>query len=251
LVGQSVPHAHLHAAPARGAEALLSVVGAGRRVLRTRGIGGLQRWYRTHGPYLYCELDDRGHILTPTDAPSGYLKAAFAEVAGLGPALGADGAAATSEVREHWRRHEESNGQAHTRVVTCLLENDGAVCLLKRSELVGSARGKWHVVSGYLPDGKDPLEHAYDEVAEETGLTRGHVQLQQQAGPLVFADRNGGRPWQVYTYLFATATRAVTLNWEHVEFAWVSPQALTQFDCVPWLGDLYRAVSDGVAGAQN
>jgi diadenosine tetraphosphate (Ap4A) HIT family hydrolase/ADP-ribose pyrophosphatase YjhB (NUDIX family) len=243
LVAQTVPHAHLHAVPAYGPDPLLEQVRAGRSSLRARGLGTLHRWYGRQGAYLFYESGDQAYVLAPEAAPGGYLKTAFAQAAGIQPPPPTEIADVTRDVRDRWQHFEQTHGRASTRVVTCFLEQDGAVCLLKRSEHVGSARGKWHAVSGFLPEGKDPLLHAYDELAEETGLTRGHLQLRRWAGPLLFADRNGGRPWEVHAYLFTTAMRALTLNWEHVEYTWINPAALPRYDCVPWLADLYAAVA--------
>src|SRR5581483_922345 len=47
--------------------------------------------------------------------------------------------------------------------------------------------------------------------------------------------RGGGRPWEVDAFLFSAATPALTLNWEHVEYAWVAPPDLAAYDCLPWL----------------
>jgi 8-oxo-dGTP pyrophosphatase MutT (NUDIX family) len=152
-------------------------------------------------------------------------------------------------VRQRWRRFEIEQGQTTTRVVTCFLEHGGRICVLKRSDAVGSGRGKWHAVSGYLPRGKDPLAHAYDEVAEETGLARAELRLQGWVPALTFPDRAGGRPWEVDAFLFRARTEALTLNWEHVAYAWVAPADLDAYDCLPWLRTLYEAVAADGAGA--
>jgi diadenosine tetraphosphate (Ap4A) HIT family hydrolase/8-oxo-dGTP pyrophosphatase MutT (NUDIX family) len=250
LVAQTVPHAHLHAVPLPDGVALLPTLRDSHALTPARGLASLRRWYRERGPYVYYEERQRGHLLPPAGAPAGNLKAAFEAALGILPS--ADGAAAvTRAVRARWQQYEQARGRGTTRVVTCFLEHGGAVCLLKRSEAVGSGRGKWHVVSGYLPEGKDPLQHAYDELAEETGLTRDHLRLRRHTGPLLFADRAGGRPWEVHAFLFTTATPALTLNWEHVAYAWVAPAALGTYDCLPWLQPLYEAVAGEGSGAST
>ena len=251
LVAQTVPHAHLHAVPAAGGSALLADLASSRDATLANGLGSLRRWYGRRGPYVYYERRDRSVLLPPNETPAGNLKAAFlGALGGVRPAAD-EVPTITREVRARWQRHEQSRGRGTTRVITCFLEHGGTICLLKRSEAVGSGRGKWHAVSGYLPDGTDPLSHAYDELAEETGLTRGHLRLRREVGPLLFADRAGGRPWEVYAYLFATATPALTLNWEHVEYAWVRPEAFSQYDTLPWLRGLYDAVVAEGAGASS
>ncbi|HEO64387.1 MAG TPA: hypothetical protein ENI73_00810, partial [Spirochaetes bacterium] len=54
-------------------------------------------------------------------------------------------------------------------VVTSFLLYDQKILILKRSQKVGSQRGKWAGVSGYL-EGNEPLNQAYKEIREETSL---------------------------------------------------------------------------------
>jgi diadenosine tetraphosphate (Ap4A) HIT family hydrolase/8-oxo-dGTP pyrophosphatase MutT (NUDIX family) len=251
VVAQTVPHAHLHAVPARLGTPLAPILARGDTA-PARGLGSLRRWYGGRRPYVYYEEDDRGYLLAPDGTPAGNLKTAFGQALGSTRPAPDDVPGITRQVRERWQHFEQARGRGTTRVVTCFLEHAGLICLLKRSEAVGSGRGKWHAVSGYLPEGKDPLGHAYDELAEETGLTAGHVELRRHAGPLLFGDRAGGRPWEVDAFLFHAGTPALSLNWEHVEYAWVPPERLADYDCFPWLQTLYEAVADGAeTGSAN
>ena len=54
------------------------------------------------------------------------------------------------------------------KVVSCFIECRGCLILLKRSHRVGTYRGKWATVSGYLE--KPPDEQALTELQEEAGL---------------------------------------------------------------------------------
>jgi diadenosine tetraphosphate (Ap4A) HIT family hydrolase/8-oxo-dGTP pyrophosphatase MutT (NUDIX family) len=229
-------HAHLHALPWPAARPVLAPMLTA--AMPIAGLAGLRRWYLRHGAYLFVELEGRCYV-APAHAADGWWPPT-----GMSPPAGATLELVTA-TRARWQAFQQRHGPPTVRVVNCVLVNDGAVCLLKRSAAVGSGRGKWHIVSGYLPEGKDPLLHAYDEVAEETGLRPDQLTLRRHCGPEVFADRAGGRPWEVDTYLFATATRELRLNWEHDAYVWVAPERLGEFDCLPWLPALYRAVADG------
>jgi len=55
------------------------------------------------------------------------------------------------------------------RVVTCFLESDGEILILRRSRQVGSYQGKWAGVSGFIETTAD--EQALVEIEEETGLS--------------------------------------------------------------------------------
>ena len=56
-------------------------------------------------------------------------------------------------------------------VVTCFLTHRGRILLLKRSDRVGSYRGRWAGVSGYMET--EPDAQALVEIFEETGLAAG------------------------------------------------------------------------------
>lgn len=125
-------------------------------------------------------------------------------------------------------------------VVACVLRRGNTVCLFKRSQLVGTSRGKWHAVSGYLPANTDPLEHALQELREETGLEGATLRLVRRGEPLVF-DRPERR-WVVHPFLFEVADGEVQLDWEHDEFVWLPLAEAEAYDTVGWLADVLRAV---------
>ena len=54
------------------------------------------------------------------------------------------------------------------RVVTCFLESDGEILILRRSQRVGSYQERWAGVSGYVETTAD--EQALVEIEEETSL---------------------------------------------------------------------------------
>ena len=60
------------------------------------------------------------------------------------------------------------------KVVTSFIRHRGKILVLRRSEKVGTYKGKWAGVSGYLED-PTPLAQALREINEETGLTGSEV----------------------------------------------------------------------------
>lgn len=120
-------------------------------------------------------------------------------------------------------------------VVTAFLRHAGEILLLCRSEEVGSYRGCWAAVSGYL-EGPDALAQALREVEEETGIDRRELRLVAAGAPLAIADATLGRDWVVHPFLFELRVRPrVQLDWEHSTCRWVRPELLDDLQTVPSL----------------
>ena len=135
------------------------------------------------------------------------------------------------------------------RVVTCFLQHEGRVLVLRRSARVGTYRGRWAGVSGTI-EAPTPLEQAYTELAEEVGLGPEDVTLLRQAPPLAVDDPALGVRWWVHPFLFAVRdpTRIV-LDWEHVEARWVDPAELGSLETVPRLKETWQLLWTTSRGA--
>ncbi|MBI4337336.1 MAG: NUDIX pyrophosphatase [Chloroflexi bacterium] len=127
-------------------------------------------------------------------------------------------------------------------MVSSFLQHRNQVLLLRRSQRVGTFRGRWAAVSGYLPDGVDSLEQALLEISEETGLGVDQVVLLRRGEPLLVADEGGGQ-WLVHPFLFSVQDPAcIRLDWEHTEARWVDPGDIVSFDTVPGLPEVWERV---------
>lgn len=237
VAGQTVPHAHLHALP--GGPDLLERLAVGRQAGRIRSPGDLRSWHAAHGPYLYWEGQTGAFALTPENVEPAFFKRVL-EDAGARLAWPDGTAEPTREVQRRWYRHRFEQGNRRIDVVTCFLERAGRICIFKRSDDVASARGLWHGVSGFLPEGVDPAEHAALEVEQETRLTGGQLGPPRGGSPLILTDDVQGIEWRVYPFLFPLLAGEPVLNWEHVELAWVEPAALRSYRTVRWLPALYE-----------
>jgi ADP-ribose pyrophosphatase YjhB (NUDIX family) len=127
-------------------------------------------------------------------------------------------------------------------VVACFLRHDGKICLLKRSQAVGSARGQWHCVSGFLEPGVGPLDQAFAEIDEETGLVGEALRLVCAPNPIRIERPAQGWVWVIHPFLFDAATPELRLDWEHEEYRWVEPVELATSDCVGWLALVWEAI---------
>ena len=135
----------------------------------------------------------------------------------------------------------ELPGVEEIRVVTSFLERpDGRILLLRRSERVGSFRGHWAGVSGFLETPR-PIDQAYREIEEETGIPRAALALAAEGG-LVYA-RDGDRVYAVHPFRFRVAAVEVRIDWEHTEFAWVDPEEIGRRPTVPKLDRVWAAVT--------
>ncbi len=128
----------------------------------------------------------------------------------------------------------EIKGVEEVDVVTAFLEKNGSILLLKRGEDVGSYRGKWSGVSGYL-DVENPLEQAEIEIKEETGLEAEVI----SEGDTI-RERYEDKVWKIHPFLFVVEG-SPRLNWENEKFEWVDPEDIKDMDSVPKLWEAYKS----------
>jgi 8-oxo-dGTP diphosphatase len=127
------------------------------------------------------------------------------------------------------------------KVVTCFLESGGEILILRRSGEVGSYRGSWAGVSGYIESTAD--EQALTEIEEETSLRRGEVELIKRGKPLEVEDEGLGIRWLVHPYLFRIQDRSkIKIDWEHKETRWIKPEDIDNYQTVPKLKEALSRV---------
>lgn len=120
-------------------------------------------------------------------------------------------------------------------VVTAFLRHAGRILLVRRSDAVGSYRGRWSGISGYL-EGPTPLAQARREIQEESGLADAQAQLIATAAPLSVPAPELNRTWLVHPFLFEIdEPDAICLDWENTEMRWVRPDELARYSTVPAL----------------
>lgn len=116
-------------------------------------------------------------------------------------------------------------------VVHCILTHNDSILLLKRSQKVGSQKGKWAGVTGFL-DNNDPLKQAFTEIAEELSLAKEDVKLLKadnfkDSPDLIFDDKI----WRVHPFLFEVIyPEKIKLDWEHDELKWIKIEDLVNYD---------------------
>jgi ADP-ribose pyrophosphatase YjhB (NUDIX family) len=141
----------------------------------------------------------------------------------------------------------------HTHIVTCfLLRTDRGrdeILVVRRSERVRTYRGAWAGVSGYLEPNVTPLEQAYTEIREETGLAREDVRLLREGAPISFEDAALSQAWTVHAFLFAVSAPArIQTDWEATAHQWIAPVELAALPSVPKLAEALAAVYPATRG---
>lgn len=130
-------------------------------------------------------------------------------------------------------------------VVTVFVTRRTSVLVVKRSEAVGTYRGLWSGISGYL-ETDEPIEQAWVELAEELSLGPRDVRPEKAGEPLDIIDRQGGRSWKVHPFRFTLfGTGTPRLDWENTEMRWVRPAELPEMRTVPGLWDAWKRVANG------
>ncbi len=110
---------------------------------------------------------------------------------------------------------------------TGVLFKNGRVLILKRREDEDISPGKWDSIGGHLHLNESGEECMLREAKEETGLDVEIVQA-GKSFEIFVKDRR----FIVLPYLLSAKSDAVKIT-EHVDFKWVSPIELREYDCVP------------------
>ncbi|MDD5528729.1 MAG: NUDIX pyrophosphatase [bacterium] len=129
-------------------------------------------------------------------------------------------------------------------VVTCFLESEGKILILKRSNKVGTYQGKWAGVSGYMETTSE--QQALKEINEETSLTSEEVELLKKGQPVTIKDEELNKAWKIYPFIFRVKTPdKIKIDWEHTETKWIKPEDMDNYDTVPNLKETFQNISEG------
>jgi len=128
------------------------------------------------------------------------------------------------------------------RVVSCvLMDEEGRILILKRSDKVRTYKGCWSGVAGYIEEGEQPLDTAYKELSEEVKLKNEDVELILEGDPVEFTDfyENEQYDWKIYPFLFKTGKKSkIEIDWEHTECRWITPSEIAKYETAPRYKDV-------------
>lgn len=122
------------------------------------------------------------------------------------------------------------------KVVTCFLVFNQQVLLLQRSSQVGSYRGLWAGISGFIEADRSAWDQGLIEIMEETGLPAEALQLLSAGDVLTVEDRTMNTRWLVHPLKWTIQSlEGFRLDWEHDRCQWMDPEAMETLETVPGL----------------
>jgi len=108
---------------------------------------------------------------------------------------------------------------------------------------VRTYQGKWHTVAGYIDEPKPIRQKALEELEEELDIHSEDVAGFTAGEPYEFFDEGAKKSWIVHPVLVELKNKPeVTLDWEHTEFKWISPNEMSGYDTVPKLDESLKRV---------
>lgn len=124
-----------------------------------------------------------------------------------------------------------------------LLNSDGKILILKRSDKVKTYKGQWGGVAGYVEKNEKPFETAIKEIFEEVGLIKEDVKLIKKLDPIFITDyyEQEKYEWKIFVFLFETKKEIkIRIDWEHSEYRWILPSEIINYNTVPHLKDVIK-----------
>lgn len=118
-----------------------------------------------------------------------------------------------------------------TRVFTAgIVKYKDKILILRRSKNTQLSPNKWDSVGGSIKEKETAEECILREAKEETGLD---VKILERGKIFEFKDEHGN-DWVVIPFLCESDSTKVKINQkEHVEYRWIYPNEIDNYDCVP------------------
>ena len=126
-------------------------------------------------------------------------------------------------------------------VISIFIRCKNEILILKRSDKVGSFRGKRNTVSGYMDEPKSIIEKAFEEIKEELGISPEFI-YSIKIGKKYKTKMSGiKKTWIVHPVVVELKEKPdLKLDWEHTEFRWIKPQQIKDFDVVDKLEKAFK-----------
>lgn len=119
--------------------------------------------------------------------------------------------------------------------IACLIEQEGKILLVRRSNDVDNYKGKWDVITGFIDNPNiSTLDHALLEIEEEIGLTQDELLEVDIRKPYKYNNKFLKKTWMIFPVLVRLKSDPnIKLNNENTEFKWIDPKDAHNYDTVP------------------
>lgn len=130
-------------------------------------------------------------------------------------------------------------------VLSCVVRRGKHILLLKRSDKVGTYKGWWHIVGGYLDTpGVAAKQQALIELHEELGIQQEAIADVRGAEPFEVFDPDVAKTWTIHPVLVeVSGDPQIVLNWEHTEYRWVRPEDVVSYRPIHTVPEVLRRLS--------
>lgn len=119
-------------------------------------------------------------------------------------------------------------------VLTVFVQYKNEILLLKRSDKVGTYKGLWNTVTGYLDEPKSIIEKIKEELREELDIEGNIIQSYSIGKSFQFTDIKINKTWIVYpANIKLNQKPEIKLDWEHTEYIWIKPKDIKKYKTVP------------------
>lgn len=126
-------------------------------------------------------------------------------------------------------------------VITIFVMYKGKLLLMKRSDKVGTYKGKWMAVAGYYDESVTLRKKVEEELREEIDVV--DYKKIEAFDLLMFEDKKIGKKWIIFNVVVELKKEPkIALDWEHTEYVWINPKTLEEYDTVPSLLQCFQKV---------
>ncbi|MEM5792986.1 MAG: NUDIX hydrolase [Candidatus Aenigmatarchaeota archaeon] len=116
--------------------------------------------------------------------------------------------------------------------VVSIIRHKNKILILKRHPKTKNYPNGWSFVCGRVERGEKPLEAAYREIKEETGLDEKSLNLIKKAKVYMDEDKEIGITWKINPFLFESKINKIKLNKENTNYKWVTIQELLDYNLI-------------------
>ena len=119
-------------------------------------------------------------------------------------------------------------------VLTVFVQYRDEILLLKRSDKVGTYKGLWNTVTGYLDEARPIIEKIKEELREELDIDFNIIESYSFGKSFQFTDSKINKTWIVYPARIKLKQKPeIKLDWEHIEYIWIKPEDMKKYKTVP------------------